>query len=406
MLRALSSNPSERFQNADEMNEALQQQLASIAARKRGRAARSHLSATGESEEVQDNASDTGGATVSVVPIRAQLARWHLSRQDTQDMTNDVQIISAQIAALQPTPAVQPLPSLSLEQRQETAATTEATESDYTANTTTNAISDDGRQIVPDAQEQDGNVLVEDMPTMHIPPTLPSSLPAPETPRPANESSQEQSVDNASRVLPSSTGRSPSFRQRITGIIPAFPKRTQPRIAATQADLDASSKSALLAWLQRLFVGEQQQRTTAAALIETPMRVQPNQGYNIRIHLMGRETPSVPKGAKKGAQPVGLSSLKRDEIVHIEVRSAIYQNYAYIVQRADVHIPDEGFAAEVTIPMQPLSGGQNGRRERLHVFFMDELRQPLYERPFVLEVFVSHLVQAGKEGHNVMSIPL
>jgi hypothetical protein len=37
---------------------------------------------------------------------------------------------------------------------------------------------------------------------------------------------------------------------------------------------------------------------------------------------------------------------------------------------------------------------------------MDENRHPLYEKPFVIEVFVSHLVQNGREGHNVLSIPL
>ena len=94
------------------------------------------------------------------------------------------------------------------------------------------------------------------------------------------------------------------------------------------------------------------------------------------------------------------------EEVHIEVRSALYQNYAYIVQQADVTIPASGFVAEVTMPMKPLSSGPSGRRERLHIFFMDENRHPLYEKPFVLEVFISHLVQIGREGHNVLSIPL
>jgi len=146
--------------------------------------------------------------------------------------------------------------------------------------------------------------------------------------------------------------------------------------------------------------------TTAAALIETPLRIQPNQAYTIRLHLLGRDTATLPHGAKKGAEPVGLSAVVHGEVVHIEVRSAIFQNYAYIVQQADVHVPDAGFAAEVTIPMQPLSEGPSGRRERLHIFFMDEQRRPLYEKPFAVEVFVSHLVQAGREGHNVLTIPL
>jgi hypothetical protein len=36
---------------------------------------------------------------------------------------------------------------------------------------------------------------------------------------------------------------------------------------------------------------------------------------------------------------------------------------------------------------------------------MDELRRPLYEKPFVVEVLVSHLVQPGREGYNVLTIP-
>ncbi len=162
----------------------------------------------------------------------------------------------------------------------------------------------------------------------------------------------------------------------------------------------------LLKRLQRFLLGEQQHTTTAAALIETPLRVQPNQGYTIRIHLMGREVGTAPPGAKKGTQPVGLSAIVRNEIVHIEVRSAIFQNYAYVAQRADVQMPGEGFAAEVLIPMQTLSDGPSGRRERLHIFFMDEMKRPLYEKPFAVEVFVSRLVQSGREGHNVLTIPL
>ncbi len=56
--------------------------------------------------------------------------------------------------------------------------------------------------------------------------------------------------------------------------------------------------------------------------------------------------------------------------------------------------------------MQALTTGPSGRRERLHIFFMDAQRQPLYEKPFVIELFISHLVQAGREGHNVLNIPI
>ena len=165
--------------------------------------------------------------------------------------------------------------------------------------------------------------------------------------------------------------------------------------------------------LQRFVLGEQKHSTTAAAIIETPLRVQPDQAYAIRIQLMGRNAPAVgnPQGTfswpeNKKSVPAGLSGLVEGELVFIEIRSALYQSFAYIVQRATVHIPAQGFAAEVTIPMQPLSSGPSGRRDRLHIFFMDEKRRPLYEKPFVVELFISNLVQPGREGHNVLTIPI
>jgi len=165
--------------------------------------------------------------------------------------------------------------------------------------------------------------------------------------------------------------------------------------------------------LQRFVLGEQKHSTTAAAIIETPLRVQPDQAYTIRIQLMGRNAPAVgnPQGTfswpeNKKSVPAGLSGLVEGELVFIEIRSALYQSFAYIVQRAAVHIPAQGFAAEVTIPMQPLSSGPSGRRDRLHIFFMDEKRRPLYEKPFVVELFISNLVQPGREGHNVLTIPI
>ena len=193
------------------------------------------------------------------------------------------------------------------------------------------------------------------------------------------------------------------FKERISGVLPAIQREPHAKEPApSQTDTAGMS---LLKRLQRFLLGEQQHTTTAAALIETPLRVQPNQSYNIRMHLMGRESATTP-GAKKGTQPVGLSAIVHNEIVHIEVRSAIFQNYAYVAQRADVQMPGEGFAAEVIIPMQTLSDGPSGRRERLHIFFMDEMKRPLYEKPFAIEIFVSHLVQSGREGHNVLTIPL
>jgi hypothetical protein len=117
-------------------------------------------------------------------------------------------------------------------------------------------------------------------------------------------------------------------------------------------------------------------------------------------------TPGESLRERKARTPQGLSALVEGDIVSIEVRSVLYQSFAYIVQQAAVAIPAPDYAADVTIPMQAIASGPSGRRDRLHIFFLDEARRPLYEKPFVVEIFVSHLVQSGREGHNVLTIPL
>jgi serine/threonine protein kinase len=205
-----------------------------------------------------------------------------------------------------------------------------------------------------------------------------------------------------------------SLRRRLTGKLPALPRllpnRSTPLQVTTQPTFDGGmvheQEQSFFKKLQHFFLGEQQHNTGAVALIETPLRVQPQQNYNLRINIMGRNEPGLPPGIRSSAQLAGLSALASGDVVHIEVRSALYQNYAYVVQQADVQIPAQNYAAEVTIPLQALGDGPSGRRERLHIFFMDRDGNPLYEKPFVIELFVSHLVQPGREGHNVLPIPL
>jgi serine/threonine protein kinase len=167
--------------------------------------------------------------------------------------------------------------------------------------------------------------------------------------------------------------------------------------------------SALLERAKRFFLGGQPRINSAVALIETPMRIRPNMNYTIRIHVIGRNEPKRAPGSKQSngaARLGGLGSLKHGEQVHIEVRSALYNNYAYIVQQTDVEVPAHNYAAEVTLPMRSITDRSGTRRERLHIFFTDEKRNPLYEEPFLVELFISNLVQPGHEGHNVLSIPL
>lgn len=260
-----------------------------------------------------------------------------------------------------------------------------------------------------------------------------------DTPWPSEEdilsNSEEEEQDLPAQVLSSQpdedkaasdsaangkTSRPNTFKKRITGILPAIPRSQIPKTpgkalskvtstalvpAGAIETPKAAKKKSLLKQLQHIIRGEQKHTTTAAAMIETPLRVQPNQPYMIRIQIMGRDQPGSPE-EQKGIIAGGLSALIEGELVYIEVRSALYQSYAYIVQQAAVYIPAQDYAAEVTIPMQPLASGPSGRRDRLHIFFMDEMRRPLYEKPFVVELFVSHLVQPGREGYNVLPIPL
>jgi serine/threonine protein kinase len=263
---------------------------------------------------------------------------------------------------------------------------------------------------------------------------------APEnTPVPSEEdilsASEEEEYDLPAQVLSSQldedkatsangangkTSFADTFKKRITGILPAIPRSQTPETpgkalskvtskalvpAGATVAPGATKEKSLLKQLQHLLRGEQKHTTTVAAMIETPLRVQPNQPYMIRIQIMGRDQPGSLEG-QEGITTGGLSALSEGELVYIEVRSALYQSYAYIVQQAAVYIPALGYAAEVTIPMQPLASGPSGRRDRLHIFFMDEMRRPLYEKPFVVELFVSHLVQPGREGYNVLPLPL
>lgn len=212
----------------------------------------------------------------------------------------------------------------------------------------------------------------------------------------------------------------PSWPRRMTHILPGSKPETTPakkgraqrknrpqKAAPVPAPVPAQSEGelSLLKQIQRLLLGQQQRAIAAAAIIETPMRVRPDQPYNLRLHIMGRDEPTPPPDARYGAEPVGLSALVHGEIALVEVRSVLQQGYTYILQQASVTIPANGYAAEVTIPMQQQTITPTGRRDRLHIFFLDEQRNPLYEKPFVVEVFVSPLVQFGREGHQVLTIP-
>lgn len=242
--------------------------------------------------------------------------------------------------------------------------------------------------------------------------------PAPDKAAPSEQPARQRSAsDQASARI--------AWAQRITNILPAInvekpskvnverpskkkAKKSTEKPAKSQPAWQSKSEgeTSLLKQIQRLILGQQQHTVEAAAIIETPLRIRPDQPYNLRLHIMGRDEPTPHPDAKKGAQPAGLSALVHGEIIQVEVRSVLQQGYTYILQQATVTIPASGYAAEVTIPMQQQPVGATGRRDRLHIFFLDEQRRPLYEKPFVVEIFVSPLVQFGREGHQVLTIPI
>lgn len=237
------------------------------------------------------------------------------------------------------------------------------------------------------------------------------------SPTPPTDGSKPASVDSVRRAISEQATVKTAWAQRITHMLPAVkaqkPARKKGKKAAQKPakNLQAwqarhESETSLLKQIQRLILGQQQHAVEAAAIIETPMRIRPDQPYNLRLHIMGRDQPMPHPDAKKGAQPAGLSALVHGEIIQAEVRSVLQQGYTYILQQAAVTIPASGYAAEVTIPMQQQPVGATGRRDRLHIFFLDENRHPLYEKPFVVEIFVSPLVQFGREGHQVLTIPI
>ncbi len=239
----------------------------------------------------------------------------------------------------------------------------------------------------------------------------------------ASVSQQTPLQDVPTSPLPqtSQNTSTPTWKQRITVMMPAISfewlKKSRKRedTVSEQSPIDTietidkhtqnEAATTRFEQLQRLVLGQQQRTIKAAALIETPMRVQPNQVFTLRLHILGRDEPTLPSDTQEGDQSTWLSSLVRGETLSIEVRAVLNQNDTFVMQHATVVIPAAGYISEVTIPIQPLSSVPSGRRDRLHIFFFDQQRHLLYDKPFVVEVFVSHLVKRGHEGHHVLTIP-
>jgi serine/threonine protein kinase len=161
-------------------------------------------------------------------------------------------------------------------------------------------------------------------------------------------------------------------------------------------------------WFQRLqhfFLGQQQRAMFAAAIIESPLSVQPDQIFMLRIHIMGRDKLSTSLKVQETDLPPGLSKLMNGDTFSIEIRAVLNQEYTFVVQQANATVPAADYIAEITLPMKPFSNLPDGMREHLLISFLDKKRQPLYKKPFTVEVFVSQYVKRGHEGHQVLTIP-
>jgi serine/threonine protein kinase len=262
--------------------------------------------------------------------------------------------------------------------------------------------------------ESHEHISLEEVPNTQTPATGAEQKPhaATATPLESHEPSliiEQAEQDDSSNEVPTDIENTASANSNSSaiGLSPLSSEVSQQ--GKRESAAPTKTFSGLLERVKRFLLGGQPCTNNAVAMIETPMRIQPNKNYTIRIHIMGRNEPKHVSGSKQShdaAKLGGLGSLIHGELVHIEVRSALYHNYAYIVQQTDVEVPAHNYAAEVTIPMRSITDSSGTKRERLHIFFTDEKHNPLYEKPFLIELFISNLVQSGHEGHNVLSIPL
>jgi serine/threonine protein kinase len=383
VMQALSIEPQRRFESVGAMAEALRDPL--FRRQQTSKLDRRGIENT-DTPTPDSSAYEGDGETVRIVPLSQ--ARWQKSRSQAD--------IAGQIPhrPIPPRPTSRPqnVDAIQAEQQQQPS---------------------DSLQSTPQPPATPNDTQME----------VPLSVPVEQADeKEAKDSQQSPSESETASLPPENSLNAPplTLKQRITGVVPAITfewlKKNRGEKVSASSPVDneetidtASLKEAAIAWfqqLQRIILGQQQRAIMATAIIESPMRVQPDRVFTLRLHIMGRDESAFAPGAEKGDRHAGLSSLVHGDTISIEVRSVLHQSYAYIVQQATVTIPAAGYVAEVMIPMQPLSNAPTGRRDRLHIFILDGQRRPLYEKPFVVEVFVSHLVKRGQEGHHVLTIPV
>lgn len=454
VMQALAINPDERFQSAAALAAALHnprfRRLSS-----RGEADAAATARTGTDVQTDGQAESE---TVRIIPLsRTDLARWRAARSKVSTQTPAQAPAQASTPGLLQAPLQHPIPPRPVTPRPPLLDDdVQAVENDWELSRSPSGPADAGVSggsfvpTTPPVQEEDEQPHSEQQEPSG--PLAQAELREETRGIEDDEQAQEQAEKAGSAgspLLPLASGIAPSapsassipsrasrrmagvasgWKQRVTGLIPALspfrtrPKPAQPKKQAEQAEqaveptiaeeveaAPAPTGAGLpRSWWERfkqMVLGEQQQTLAAAAIIETPLRVLPDQMYTLRINIMGREQPDAGAARHDVGRALGLSRLAHGDIVLIEVRSVLQQSYAYIVQQATVSVPAEGYVAEVVIPLQPLSSTPIGRRDRLHIFFLNEHHHPLYEKPFAVEVFVSHHVKHGGEGHYTLPIP-
>jgi hypothetical protein len=157
----------------------------------------------------------------------------------------------------------------------------------------------------------------------------------------------------------------------------------------------------LFAWMLHFFISKQCFQAGIAALIEAPLRIGPDQCYFVRIRLSGRDRPATPEDG----QAVGLNALTKGKLVHIEIRATLFEQSVYAAYQASIPMPASGYEAIITMPMKSPFSRPSGQYERVSISFMDEQGHPFYEKPFVIELFVSRHVRPGREGYNALAVP-
>ncbi len=283
--------------------------------------------------------------------------------------------------------------------------------------TTPNDVPAKTSEIVPDEEAE--TIRIDPLSQEHLDgrntshPQAPTSSQIPHQPGvsyPISQSEEVKAIQSERQKQPASAlEQSPVIAAASVGTdIEKENTSTQSTSSTLEVANIPSQNETATNWLQRLrhfFLGQQQRTMFAAAMIESPISVQPDQIFRLRIHIMGRDEPTTPPEAHGADPSSGLSRLMDGDTFFIEVRAMLNQNYTFVVQQASATVPAAGFIAEILLPMKPSSNLPDGMRECLLISFLDKQHQPLYEEPFMVEIFVSQYVKRGHEGHYVLTIP-